>query len=712
MNAEFLNLKPKIMMKIFTKLLLLLTFSFFANDAMSKIIYVDVANVAALTKDGTSWANAYDNLQTAIDNAVNDDEIWVAQGLYKPSATLDGGADDRDKTFRVLSKNLKLYGGFNGEATVSGRVFEMGKLKFPSILSGDLGIPANTSDNAYHVLVFSDNDDTLLDGFTIENGNANGTGDITVSAGNTVSRNQGGAIFFRRTNVSLNNLVVKNNTSVGSGGAVYLGGKLNATKKAGDITNSEFSNNTASGSGGAIYASGYGVAGYFTDTEINNCIFKSNKSTAGDAGAIYSFAYTDISIKNSVFENNEATRGGALFAFSSVADSPIKFKVEGSTFKNNKALTSLAGALYISHRVDATVGSSVFIGNTAVTNGGAIYVLGNSATILSTLNIYNSILANNAAVSGGGVYFTGNTTSNIINCTLYSNTASSFGSNLYITSIATATSNIYNTLIYQNNYYKGPLAVITEGNVQANVVLPANVFLSTNSADANFLKLKPLTGNPAVDAGDNSKIPAGVTTDLAGSARIYNTTVDLGAYENLAVLPITLSNFSASVKGHGVQLNWTTASETNNSHFLIAQSTDGINFTPLAKVASRANGATYNHTDFSPANGINYYRLTQVDNDGTSVVFDPISVNFSLSNQVEVNLYPNPATGSKITVNLVGQKFNTLQVINLNGQQLQSLMVNATDVEKIIDISNYASGTYFIRLSDGTKAVTKKFVKP
>ena len=159
-------------------------------------------------------------------------------------------------------------------------------------------------------------------------------------------------------------------------------------------------------------------------------------------------------------------------------------------------------------------------------------------------------------------------------------------------------------------------------------------------------------------------------------------------------------------------INWATASETNNSRFVLERSTDGVTFVNIAPPVSKGNGANYSHTDYSPLAGTSYYRLSQVDKDGTKVTFDPVVVNFSLQDKASVNVYPNPVVSGKITINLAGNKFTKLQLVNLQGQSLQSLKIAANETEKTVDISAFPSGTYFILLSDGTNITTKKVIKP
>src|SRR6185437_13532998 len=91
------------------------------------------------------------------------------------------------------------------------------------------------------------------------------------------------------------------------------------------------------------------------------------------------------------------------------------------------------------------------------------------------------------------------------------------------------------------------------------------------------------------------------------------------------VLPIDLLNFSCQPSTKGLELTWSTASETNNKIFTIERSKDGVTFQPIATVPGAGNSTTthnYTYTDESPFNGINYYRLSQTDFDGQTTTYN------------------------------------------------------------------------------------------
>jgi hypothetical protein len=171
--------------------------------------YVDV-DATAGANDGSSWSDAFIELQDALDVAFPGDSIWVAEGIYVPVGA------SRDSSFRVSRFNVKVYGGFNAtETQLSERNSDLNL----TITSGDIGVIGDNSDNLYHVWRFDgSNAGAYLSGFTIQDGNANGSG----------KNSYGGGVFYDNINQSSGKPVIDrcvfigNNASIGGGGMYFL----------------------------------------------------------------------------------------------------------------------------------------------------------------------------------------------------------------------------------------------------------------------------------------------------------------------------------------------------------------------------------------------------------------------------------------------------------------------------------------------------------
>lgn len=117
-------------------------------------------------------------------------------------------------------------------------------------------------------------------------------------------------------------------------------------------------------------------------------------------------------------------------------------------------------------------------------------------------------------------------------------------------------------------------------------------------------------------------------------------------------LPVTFGGFTGKVVSSGINLNWQTWTELNNQRFEVERSTDALKFTAVGTVLSKAVSGNhqgqlnYQFTDASPAQGINYYRIRQVDKDGSSAFTKVVKIAYNVqeSNNIIRNYYPNPAS--------------------------------------------------------------------
>lgn len=254
--------------------------------AQSKIYYV--SSQATDTGDGSSWANAT-TLTKALDKAVAGDQIWV-QGFD----TLTGGnLYVAPKEGFAVKSGVQLYGGFAGtESRLSQRV-TLGKpyqLKYRSVLSGDIQrndtvgsvdliFPANgtRSDNATHVLSVnldptqaSGNNNTyptVINGFSIGNGQAAGTGDAGKGGGIYVyGDNSKGGVFRIERCFLISNYATQ-------GGAVYVSSEVQNVNNGESLINQCVIYNNAAGERAAVENQGGGIYLAGKATVVNTSIF-------------------------------------------------------------------------------------------------------------------------------------------------------------------------------------------------------------------------------------------------------------------------------------------------------------------------------------------------------------------------------------------------------------------------------------------------------
>ncbi|WP_342472656.1 InlB B-repeat-containing protein [Metasolibacillus sp. FSL H7-0170] len=558
------------------------TIQMIQTTADSTVIYVDAAKENG--GDGIDWATAYNDLQSALDEASSKlnagataVEIWLAQGTYKPTKKV-GGTDNRYKTFQ-MQNNVAIYGGFSGTETErTARDWE----QYPTILSGDIdNTPTDNEGNSYHVFYHPDglqlNATAILDGVTIKGGNAinrrgggmhnyNSSPTLTnvTFEGNTAS--DGGGMHNYNSSPALTHVTFSSNTAPYSrGGGMYnIGGSPT-------LTHVIFESNTASYGGGmynnnssptltrvtfssntAPYSEGGGMYNIGGSPRLTNVIFDSN--TAKTAGGGMSNSSSSPTLTHVTFSSNTATYYGG--GMSNSSSSPTLTHV---TFSSNTA-TYYGGGMYNSSS-SPTLTNVTFERNTASSGGG----MSNSSSSSPTLT--NVTFERNTASDGGGMY-NYNSSPTLTNVTFSSNEAHSGGGMFNNSSSPTlknvtmsgnettlnkgaiygGSPKIDNSIIAGNNgepalhssvnamIENSLLDVEESGNIlakfhqsttdiQSVAYTPEAIFI--DSSQHNY-QLR--AGSPAINKGNNALNTQ--STDLLNNPRIQGSFIDLGAYES------------------------------------------------------------------------------------------------------------------------------------------------------------------------------------
>ena len=344
-------------MKVRTSLVLtLFSAVLFAAPGISQTVW-HVDDDAAPGGDGSSWASAHKDLQSALDVVGTGDQIWVATGRYRPTHLLTPG-DGRSAAFKIPIE-VRIYGGFAGhEPSVSERAGLFDRTE----LSGDLGVKGVDTDNAYHVVYLGENPfgnyPSRIDGFSISRGNANGTSDLR--------EQRGGGIYVSMDApgyspvLELANCTIRDNRGLrGSGIAIDNLGLVN-------MRDCRLTDNSAEDQGGALLVQ-------TARLRAHNCQFDRNRARKGGAVFLNS-SFPDspatgprVRFVSCLFHDNAASRGGVAF-------------LEGNSFTSG-----------IGTWVNCTLDN-----NFAGTSGGAFFAK-TGATIPARLTVKNSILWNNRA---------------------------------------------------------------------------------------------------------------------------------------------------------------------------------------------------------------------------------------------------------------------------------------------------------------------------
>jgi len=166
--------------------------------------------------------------------------------------------------------------------------------------------------------------------------------------------------------------------------------------------------------------------------------------------------------------------------------------------------------------------------------------------------------------------------------------------------------------------------------------------------------------------------------------------------------PVTLLNFDGILSGSNVKLNWKTATELNNKGFEILRSNNSqtswekIGF---VNATNSSRGSSYMFTDLAPLNGVNTYRLRQVDIDGRATFSDIVFINKN-DNSTIVNVYPNPF---QQTVNIIfndSKLLNTVaKIVSVTGKTVAN--VTLKNYRQEVNLNSMAPGMYFISFTNG-----------
>jgi predicted outer membrane repeat protein len=448
---------------------------------------------------GTSWLDATPDLQMALTVSQPQDQIWVAAGTYLPTQI----AGERSADF-VIPDGVAVLGGFSGdELTASQRNPDLN----PTILSGAIPLSPGGGQgdgNSFHVVrLMGVGSDTLLDGFTIRDGVADG---IAFD-----HHHRGGGMVIESGSPIVRNCRFESNLASDSGGAVMIkvqatpliencrfianeadkGGAISVSNASPVIRGCTFVENTAGASGGAIYNSS--AAGPL----ISDCVFQGN-SAASQGGAVYNFttALASVGISRCLFEANQARAGGALFNWNAIVN----------------------------------VYNCRFVQNLSQFTGGAVQNQGNSSSVFANC-IFNGNMATGSGADGGAMFNTNSVGPTIVGCTFHANTASDDAGGIFNT--GTSLPVIANSIFWANSD-SGPQDQSAQIKVAGGVTLidyscvqgwtgslggaenygTNPVFFNANGPDGvpgtadDRLWLKP--GSPYIDAADKDRLPADV----------------------------------------------------------------------------------------------------------------------------------------------------------------------------------------------------------
>ncbi|MGD1823170.1 MAG: right-handed parallel beta-helix repeat-containing protein [Pleomorphochaeta sp.] len=380
------------------------------TNSLSNIIYVDIN--ASGKNDGSSWENAYNSLVDALKFANPENDIWVAEGTYYPCET-----SDTSISF-TMKDDVDIYGGFTGiEESLDQRDWVIHE----TILSGDIGIRGNSTDNSTKVVIAANN---IIDGFTITGGYFDNESRLMIANASL-------------DNIDNNRMGPPKNRENIDGSKEMLGPPPNGEKldrpmgpiddqKALDtlkndmdisIDNSNDLNNFSTES--SIQDNNMAV-GHMTFESVMSG--DATLSSNGNGIIIWEVAPTIVNC--TIIDNNGSKGAGVYIIGTSDLDNIPTFI---NTIISNNTAEGRGGGVSIDMKSSAYFIDCIFDGNSCSNGkGGAIYNDYGGSPLLE-----NCLFVNNFAQSGGAIANDGASNPIVSNCTFYNNTASEAAAALY-----------------------------------------------------------------------------------------------------------------------------------------------------------------------------------------------------------------------------------------------------------------------------------------
>ncbi|MHC4304350.1 MAG: right-handed parallel beta-helix repeat-containing protein [Planctomycetota bacterium] len=579
--------------------------SLLATAAWADTIYVDDdapndpsphPGISDPLEDGTP-EHPFDAIQEGIDNAVNGDEIVIADGLYYGPGNRD--LDFGGKLITVRSANGPANCEIRGSMQHRGFLFMNGETA-DAVVEGvtiSASAPPLDPDAGYGGAIYCSQSSPTIRNCVMENNKANGSllasgGAVYCGSGGdptfiscTISANiaplRGGGIFVQSSSPTFIECVISDNQAAAppgttplGGGGIYIEGSSNPVFTgctiSGNISETDgggakcvglaaptlidcsftdnaaqeghgggfmfdtdapahptlsgctFTGNSAEGKGAGVFARGDG------ELSVTGCTFTLNAATLPGGGMKIDDEATAF-VTDCLFDQNTANFGGGLSFFGTGSVTRCSFT--GNTAGDvggGLSLTALTGmdildCVFLGNSTEGNGGglrvntsctmvNCAFEENSAVGNGGAVFATSNGGTV----TFKNCTIAGNTAGTTGGVHGTG-ADPVLVNCIISGNSLGSFG--------GSATPSITYSLIEE-----GAAGV---GNISGDPM-----FVDPGSGDYRLM-----SDSPCIDAGDNTAVPEGITTDLDGNPRFVDDPdtldtgngdppiVDMGAYE-------------------------------------------------------------------------------------------------------------------------------------------------------------------------------------
>jgi hypothetical protein len=176
-------------------------------------------------------------------------------------------------------------------------------------------------------------------------------------------------------------------------------------------------------------------------------------------------------------------------------------------------------------------------------------------------------------------------------------------------------------------------------------------------------------------------------------------------------LPVRFSNFAVTKEGCTAVISWSTTMEQNNDRFEVERSLDGRTFSKIGTVQSQGNSSeqqTYSYVDEHPVQGLNYYRIRQIDLDGKNTSTEVKSQSFDCQ-RGQIKVYPTVTEGTVYVSMPTGYEQAKITMVDISGRQV-TVNVPKDGLVRIVQFPSMAAGTYLLRIEHNSAMETFKIL--
>lgn len=278
-------------------------------------------------------------------------------------------------------------------------------------------------------------------------------------------------------------------------------------------------------------------------------------------------------------------------------------------------------------------------------------------------------------------------------------------------------------IVDANNYTTKPSATLSFMYNDNNEIGGGNAITGANESDLIAQNFEPLGGGLGLWHGSQSTSGGWYGTWV--SARTVNgvNVADADWFSSWTLslrsqlLPIELVEFSVECVNGYPLIEWTTASETNNDHFVLESSMDGVEFTPITTMPGAGTSSatnSYNYTDYAANGSLIYYRLAQVDFDGTTTYSNVIAVESCTGNLGDITVFSPTGSGQvNINIDAVNNGKYEVKMIDSRGRLIvapKALSVQEGANSFVLPVGDLSFGVYHVIIENEMERSVEKLV--